>query len=336
MTPLSLLFLFRRGDALAAPPVILTPEPDAPAPQAPSHAPGPVQAPAPTPQAPRPVPAPAPQAPQAPSPQAPQTPSGPLSISAGIAERELEILRAVQGGAYDHGGWRTVASEANGHSAIIPVMRRALALRAPDGRLVVSVSFALAQQIADVISALDIPVCMPTSRVCDLIWRQAGTRLPVLNQPTWVRDGSMSATARMIEFSAILAAAASDNDALFANEGKAWVITRRNWAPPEGTGKELPEGAKSSRHNGANFGWHAPTAPSRSPGGERVFQPVGLAHDRRHVDYSQLLTLMGRKILVDDVLRDAEEVARDPELAPLLSDEGPLPALRHPDLTPRA
>jgi len=63
-----------------------------------------------------------------------------------------------------------------------------------------------------------------------------------------------------------------------------------------------------------------------------VFQPIGLAHDRHHVDYSQLCTFMGRMILVDGALRDAADVVQDPELAPLISDEGPMPGLVHPDL----
>jgi hypothetical protein len=151
-----------------------------------------------------------------------------------------------------------------------------------------------------------------------------------------VQDGSMGSSRRMAEYSAILAAelarhGSDGTKGLVANEGKHWVITARNWLPPEGSGVELAEGKKGSRHNGANYGWYAAAAPSKGPGGERVFQPIGLAHSRSHADYSQVVQLMGRTMLVDDAVRDAFDVIRDPELCHLLSDEGPLPSLRHPD-----
>jgi hypothetical protein len=253
--------------------------------------------------------------------------TGAHGLSADIAEREAQIIELVSHGAADV-AWTTIMSSAAGRVATIPVMRRALAVLTAAGRLTVSVTFTTAQRIADLLGAH-----LLTSRVADLICQQAALRLPVLNQPSWVRDGSMARTDRLVEYSALIEGRVEGAPRLVANEGKHWVVTSRLFPPPHGAGVDKPEGQRGSCHNAANFGWHTRGATSRSPGGLPVVQSIGLAHDRHHVDYSQLLTLMGDTALVDGEPHKLAQLAADPELYPLVTDERmPLPMLRHPDV----
>jgi hypothetical protein len=76
----------------------------------------------------------------------------------------------------------------------------------------------------------------------------------------------------------------------------------------------------------ANYGWF------RNDG--TPIQPLGLAHNLHHVDYSQVMRLVRRDVIVDGQVRDIQEVARDPELAPLLSNEGVIMSWRQPGAQP--
>ena len=90
----------------------------------------------------------------------------------------------------------------------------------------------------------------------------------------------------------------------------------------------------------ANYGWYDSRAPSHSkPGGHGphpLWQPLGLAHDQAHVDYSQILRLVHRTCVLDGELRDIVDVMRDPTLASLVSDEGVMRLFRLPGVSPDA
>lgn len=64
----------------------------------------------------------------------------------------------------------------------------------------------------------------------------------------------------------------------------------------------------------------------------RLWQPLGLAHDCFHVDYSQNLRLIGAKVQIDGDERDFDEVVQDTRLCALLSAEGPLRVRRQPSV----
>lgn len=239
-------------------------------------------------------------------------PNGTLSTS--LATREQQILEAIAGG----DGiieWVPITSSANGHTATILVTRRPVAIQMGGGKLIVSASFRTAQKIADMLGA-----SMLTSKVSDLMWQQAQTRLQPTNRP-WVTDGSMGNTARMFEQSAYLEQRAGGSTGITGNEGKDWILTKRFW-----TGPDTPEGTKSSRHNSSNYGWYL------SPSSTAVIQSNGMAHDKNHADYSQLLRFMQSTVIVDGSPMQMQQVLSDPVLSALVSDEGPLPATRHPDL----
>ncbi|MDM7992352.1 MAG: hypothetical protein QUS11_03490 [Candidatus Fermentibacter sp.] len=268
-----------------------------------------------------------PQHPPPPPAPAPPTAENVFSLADGIPQREQQILAAVAAGEVEH-HWHPLTWTANGRVVRALVSREPLALRRGDHRLYVSTTFPTAQAIGDMIGG-----SMLTTKISDEIQRQA----PVKVAPhvrNWSADGTMARTDRMIQQSAALAAAVAGRDELKSNLGKDWILTRRNWPAPAGTGEDLPAGQKGSRRNGANFGWYLPNAPSRSPGGERVIQSIGLAHDFGHTDYSQLLRYVKRdSITVDGQPVGYATALADPVLSPLLQDEGGiLPSDRHPDL----
>jgi peptidoglycan hydrolase-like protein with peptidoglycan-binding domain len=81
----------------------------------------------------------------------------------------------------------------------------------------------------------------------------------------------------------------------------------------------------------ANYGWHVASSsyPATVPG-LFVLQPLGLAHNRFHVDYSQTVRLVRATCRVDGVERALVDVLSDPALAPLICHEGVLQVFRQP------
>lgn len=298
--------------------------------------PGPVPSPQPQPPKPPPGPKPPPPPPVPPSPtdenvfglaEEPSPIKGDTPNPHWLAQREAQIMGYVAGGQFEH-HWHPITWTKNGRVVRALVSREPLALRQGANRLYVSTTFDTAQAIGDMIGG-----AMLTTRISDEIHRQAPVKIPPMTR-NWYADGTMGKTGRMIEQSAALVSAvASGGSDLKSNMGKDWVLTRRNWPPPAGTGVESPQGASGSRHNGANFGWYMAGA-SKSPGGEGVIQSIGLMHDRAHADYSQLLRYVKRdSITVDGAPVSYAAALADPALSALLQDEGgTIPSDRHPDL----
>lgn len=288
--------------------------------------------------APGPVAPAVPAVPAVPAPAPAPSSGNPFGLAQTVPEREAQILAYVADGAIDH-MFVPLTWSKNGHTITAFVSRRALALSDGTNRLVVNMSFRNAQKVADQLGAH-----MLTSRVADEIWNQAPTKIgilsknwnlvnPVNGQTLPEADGSGGKTNRMYDQSNQINAkvAAAGDTGLVANEGKDWVITRRFWNPPEGTGVENGEGNSGSRHNGANFGWYP--GGSKTPGGLPVIQSVGLAHEKAFTDYSQLLRFMLPTVTVDGTPMTSAEVLADPALSYLLNDEGGIvPGTRHPDL----
>lgn len=222
--------------------------------------------------------------------------------------RDARIVQAVADGQGIH-EWVEITSQAGGHEAHIRVMRKALSIGVPGDALRVSTNFRTAQQIADMLGAV-----MLTPKVSNLIAEQADWKPSPITHSDWVNDGTMSKTKRMVEQSNIVESAVpGESPGLIANEGKNWVVTKRNWSDPD----------LSKRSNGANHGLYI---------GQKPIQDRGLMHNMKHTDYSQLLVFMDPTVIVDGQPMSIDEVVQSSELAPLISDEGTLPRVRHPDL----
>ncbi len=215
--------------------------------------------------------------------------------------REQAIWEAVRRGWHRPLAWRRLQVSAAGHQGVLWVADDALKIGDADDSIRVNVTAQTGQWIADHLGA---SLC--TKHISDLIWQQADVRLtPSIQTP----DAQMAWTHRMVQHSQAVDAKLDARAGLVANVGKDWVLTNRLAAQPG---------------RAANYGWF------RSDG--RPIQPLGLAHDVHHVDYSQVLRLVRREMEVDGREMDIEAVGRHPELAALVSDEGPLSVWRQPGI----
>ncbi len=78
----------------------------------------------------------------------------------------------------------------------------------------------------------------------------------------------------------------------------------------------------------AVYGWHTPEGSA--------IQPLNTGHTERWVDHSHGIRLVQNRMLVNGRETTVAEVLKDPTLAPLLSNEGPLTIIRYPTHTPEA
>jgi hypothetical protein len=227
------------------------------------------------------------------------------------AARERAVLEAVRARNILPIEWWGLRSVFGGHALVMFVSCDALRVGTVADSVRINATARTAQQIADVLGCL-----LPTSHICDLVWEQAVVRLP----PCIGSAGpDMLTTARMLAHHTCVEAKLAGRRGLVETVGKNWVISNQ-----------------LAKHPGkaANYGWFDPKAPYGSrPGGHgphRLWQPLGLAHNLEHVDYSQIVRLVHRTCVLDGACRDLVDVLRDPQLAPLASDEGAVRQVRIP------
>lgn len=143
---------------------------------------------------------------------------------------------------------------------------------------------------------------IPTRRIVDLIYRSAQVHLSP--QPLPASD-RMRSTAYLQQHDALVArqrsAAGALPGALIAGHKKDLVLTPRLWQQPGRV---------------AIYGWHRPDGTP--------IQPLSTVHGARYADYSHGIRLVSQTVFVDGKPAPLMDVLADIELAPLLSDEGPL------------
>ena len=221
-----------------------------------------------------------------------------------VNAREKAVLDAIVRGLHVEPVWVEVESAFNGHRARIFVMADALQVGNAEDAVRVTLTARAAQLIADHFNAV-----LPTVRICDLIWAQARVRIsPCFQNP----DSAMAHTSRMVRHSREVDEKARRRAGLVSNVGKDWVLSNKLEGKPD---------------TAANYGWFQ---SNNTP-----IQTLGTRHNISHVDYSQVLRLVRRDVLVDGVLRDIEDVGRDEALHGLVSSEGMLRVWRLPGV-PRA
>lgn len=144
---------------------------------------------------------------------------------------------------------------------------------------------------------------LPTRRIVDLIYRAAPVRLRPLPLPAGPR---MRSTAYLLRHEALVQRQREAIDAapglLTAGHKKDLVLSARLWTQPGRV---------------AIYGWH------RGPGAP--IQPLSTVHGAHYADYSHGVRLVSDVILVAGQPRSIFDALADPDLAPLLSDEGTLP-----------
>lgn len=153
---------------------------------------------------------------------------------------------------------------------------------------------------------------LPTSRIEDLSWQQANTRLSPHPQGA---SPDMSTTHVMIRHNAAVEKERAGRGGLVRTVGKIWALTNKLVGHPE---------------RGSNFGWHTKSGPNRSPGGAPIIEPLDLAHGIAHTDYSQILQIVAPTAVVDGKKIPLPALLRHPTLSKTVSDEGPLQIVRHP------
>lgn len=214
-------------------------------------------------------------------------------------QREKAIFDAVTAGAA-HVSWFPITVSGHGHDVTFHVTEDAVGVGEDADWVRVSVNMTTAQLIADRFGAV-----LPTAKISDIVFERSAFRLtPCLQKP----DASMAKTSRMLRHHTEVEAKRANRTGLVSTVGKDWVITNKLKGHPD---------------RAANYGWH----DKRAPNG-KLWQTVGLAHNRFHVDYSQVLRLVRREVVVDGAPRDIVDVLRDPTLSALLSSEGPITAWR--------
>ena len=144
---------------------------------------------------------------------------------------------------------------------------------------------------------------LPTRRIVDLIYQQASVRL--LPQPLPAGD-RMRSTAYLERHGALVerqrAASGATPGALTAGHKKDLVLSERLWQQPGRV---------------AIYGWQ------RADG--TPIQTLSTVHGARYADYSHGVRLISQTVFVDGRATSIFDVLADVQLAPLLSDEVPLP-----------
>ena len=146
---------------------------------------------------------------------------------------------------------------------------------------------------------------LPTARMADDIYRQATVKL----EPRPLTE-AREAPATFLQHHRIIEEqrAGKPLGALVAGIKKDVVLTNRL--------REKP--AKV-----AIYGWHKLDG--------NPIQPLTIVHKDIYVDYSHGIRLVQRGVTVDGKPLDLRDVLRDPELSPLVSDEGPVTCVSYSD-----
>lgn len=146
---------------------------------------------------------------------------------------------------------------------------------------------------------------LPTRRMVDLIYDQSVVHMAP--QPLAASD-QMRSTAYYRRHNALVneqrAVLGATPDVLTAGHMKDLVLTPRLWGQPGRV---------------AIYGWHRAVGVP--------IQPLSTVHGARYADYSHGIRLVSTVVFVNDVPKSIFDVLADLQLAPLLSDEGPMPSL---------
>ena len=223
-------------------------------------------------------------------------------------KREAMILDAVRAGHFAPIRWAALTNTAGQNRIRIFVSADVLKLGNEQDAIRVSATHATAQRIADLLGTT-----LPTSLIADLVHQQAAVKIaPCLRQvsarTSVMLEQDACVTKRLREAAPTWMGAEGAASTL----GKDWVLTNRLLEQPG---------------RSANYGWF----DTRAPNGV-LWQPVGVAHNDAHVDYSQYLRLVRRDVEVNGRAMEIDEVLTHSELAWLLSKEGPLKVLRLPSV----
>ncbi len=189
--------------------------------------------------------------------------------------------------------FKPIYTTANGHSGAFYVATEFLAVGFNHDYLVIPFTPGVGQQIADALNAT-----LPTRKMADLTYANADVKLPFRAQTP--RAGETRNSMRMVTEHQHKENADRAGRVGVIDGHKKYVV-RSNLIDRNPT-KVVIYG-----------GWYS--------SGNRV-QPLSAVHARSYLDYSHGIRLVRKDMIVDGRSMLVEDVLRDPELAPLISDEG--------------
>ena len=194
-------------------------------------------------------------------------------------------------------------ADGRAHTAEIMVAPDYLAIGSDEDSVRIPMTPRTAQRIADATGA-----SLPTSKMVDAIYRGADQRLtpqPIPPSPQMMSNGVFAQHEALVDGQ--VARRGTSPGALIAGHKKDVVLSERLATRPDKV---------------AIYGWHQTNG--------QPIQPLSTLHERSYADYSHGVRLVSDKVKVDGQWRDLQDVLRDPNLAPVLSAEGPLSITRAP------
>jgi len=200
-----------------------------------------------------------------------------------------------------------MVDEETGRTAVLFVTCDYLAI-GPDADFVrMPMTSAAAQRLCNRLGTV-----LPTPRLVDAIYAQATVKLP----PSWIDGGPTEGT--LADYGAHnqkLEARRRGNDlplgSLVAGHKKDIVLCERMFDRP---GKV------------AIYGWHERAG--------KVVQPLSTRHSCRYADYSHGIRLVDQLMTIDGAVHRVADVLTDPDLAPILSEDGALTVTEYSTVLP--
>lgn len=214
-------------------------------------------------------------------------------------QREAAILQEIQKGNVPDFArqMREIQVKNNGHTGTLRVMPDYLAIGSNEDFVRIPMDAHTAQKIAN-----ETGTSLPTTKIVDEVYKQADIKLTPQPLPAGAQMMSNDYYQRhndLIEHQ--MASRGAPHGQLTAGHQKDLVISNRLLQ-------------KTDRV--AIYGWHQPNG--------KPIQGLSTVHEASYADYSHGVRLVGGTMIVDGQERAVSEVLRDPALAGLLSNEGPL------------
>jgi hypothetical protein len=214
-------------------------------------------------------------------------------------QREAAILQEIQKGNVPDFArqMREIQVQSNGHNGTLRVMPDYLAIGSDEDFVRIPMDAHTAQKIAD-----QTGTSLPTTKIVDEVYKQADTKLTPQPLPAGAQMMSNDYYQRhndLVEQQ--MAQRGAPHGQLTAGHQKDVVISNRLQQKPDRV---------------AIYGWHQPNG--------KPIQGLSTVHESTYADYSHGVRLVGGTMIVDGQERPVAEVLRDPALAGLLSNEGPL------------
>ena len=228
-------------------------------------------------------------------------------------ERDKYVMDKIANGDFEH-NWCEIKSTYKDHNAIFYISADVLKVE----NIRVTVNAKMQQSIADILNA-----SLPTAKAMDLRHVQAEISIlplprQITNETPAVIDQSAKIDREVIRFYPKIDLSGK----IISTTGKVWVLSNRLTSTIS-----------------CNYGWHTNSQKFQGINCEHcasgisnlfVVQGKGFAHNCLHCDYSQQAIFLRGSAVVDNNLMTLTDVLSEPELAPLISEEGMLNVLRQP------